>query len=83
MDGAIVGNRSLIGVTSQAVACTSGGAGGGLRMASVFMACAAADEEGSTYDNRINRISTIQEHHMLRRAVALAIPCLCHHNSLK
>jgi ParB-like chromosome segregation protein Spo0J len=29
----------------------------------------ATDDESYTYNNRINRISTIQEHHMLRRAV--------------
>lgn len=29
----------------------------------------AVDDESYTYNNRINRISTIQEHHMLRRAV--------------
>lgn len=29
----------------------------------------ATDNESHTYNNRINRISTIQEHHMLRRAV--------------
>lgn len=29
----------------------------------------ATDDEGYTYNNRINRISSIQEHHMLRRAV--------------
>ena len=29
----------------------------------------ATDDESYTYNNRINRISSIQEHHMLRRAV--------------
>lgn len=29
----------------------------------------ATDDEGYTYNNRINRLSTIQEHYMLRRAV--------------
>ena len=29
----------------------------------------ACDDESYTYNNRINRLSTIQEHHMLRRAV--------------
>ena len=29
----------------------------------------AKDDESYTYNNRINRISSIQEHHMLRRAV--------------
>lgn len=33
----------------------------------------AKDDEGYTYNNRINRISTIQEHHMLRRAVARGV----------
>ena len=29
----------------------------------------ALDDEGYTYNNRINRLSTIQEHHMIRRAI--------------
>ena len=29
----------------------------------------STDDESFTYNNRINRLSTIQEHHMLRRAV--------------
>ncbi|HJW57587.1 MAG TPA: plasmid partitioning protein RepB C-terminal domain-containing protein [Burkholderiaceae bacterium] len=29
----------------------------------------AADDEGYTYNNRINRLSTIQEHFMIRRAI--------------
>ena len=29
----------------------------------------STDDESYTYNNRINRISSIQEHHMLRRAV--------------
>jgi ParB-like chromosome segregation protein Spo0J len=29
----------------------------------------ASDDESYTYNNRVNRISSIQEHHMLRRAV--------------
>src|SRR5438445_10282534 len=29
----------------------------------------ATDDESYTYNNRINRISSIQEHHMLRRAI--------------
>jgi len=29
----------------------------------------ATDDEGYTYNNRINRLSSIQEHYMLRRAV--------------
>ena len=34
------------------------------------MACLeSTDDESFTYNNRINRLSTIQEHHMLRRAV--------------
>ncbi len=34
----------------------------------------ATDDESYTYNNRINRISTIQEHHMLRRAVERGVP---------
>ena len=29
----------------------------------------ATDDEGYTYNNRINRLSTIQEHYMIRRAI--------------
>lgn len=34
----------------------------------------ATDDESYTYNNRINRISTIQEHHMIRRAVERGVP---------
>ena len=34
----------------------------------------ATDDESYTYNNRINRISTIQEHHMVRRAVERGVP---------
>lgn len=34
----------------------------------------ATDDESYTYNNRINRISTIQEHHMIRRAVDRGVP---------
>jgi len=33
----------------------------------------ARDNESYTYNNRVNRISSIQEHHMLRRAVARGV----------
>jgi len=33
----------------------------------------ATDDESYTYNNRVNRISSIQEHHMLRRAVARGV----------
>ena len=29
----------------------------------------ATDDESYTYNNRVNRLSSIQEHHMVRRAV--------------
>lgn len=34
----------------------------------------AKDDEAYTYNNRINRISTIQEHFMLRRAIERGVP---------
>ncbi|MBS0382041.1 MAG: ParB N-terminal domain-containing protein [Proteobacteria bacterium] len=34
----------------------------------------ASDDESYTYNNRLNRISTIQEHYMLRQAVAHVTP---------
>lgn len=34
----------------------------------------AIDDESYTYNNRINRISTIQEHHMIRRAIEQGVP---------
>jgi len=34
----------------------------------------AVDDEGYTYNNRINRLSTIQEHFMIRRAIERGIP---------
>jgi len=33
----------------------------------------AIDDESYTYNNRVNRLSSIQEHHMLRRAVARGV----------
>lgn len=33
------------------------------------LCCVATDNEFYTYNNRINRLSSIQEHHMLRRAI--------------
>ena len=34
----------------------------------------ASDDESYTYNNRINRLSSVQEHHMLRRAVQRGVP---------
>jgi len=46
----------------------------------------AAADEGYTYKNRINRLSTIQEHYMIRRAIErgvsperLSLDTLCLH----
>ena len=33
----------------------------------------AKDNESYTYNNRINRLSTVQEHHMIRRALERAL----------
>lgn len=34
----------------------------------------AKDNESYTYNNRINRLSTVQEHHMIRRALERGVP---------
>jgi ParB-like chromosome segregation protein Spo0J len=34
-----------------------------------FACLVATDDESYTFNNRVNRLSTIQEHHMIRRAV--------------
>lgn len=34
----------------------------------------ATDDETYTYNNRLNRLSSIQEHHMLKRAIARGVP---------
>jgi len=34
----------------------------------------ATDDEGYTYNSRINRLSTIQEHFMIRRAIERGVP---------
>lgn len=34
----------------------------------------AKDNEAYTYNNRINRLSTVQEHHMIRRALERGVP---------
>ncbi len=34
----------------------------------------ASDDESYTYNNRLNRVTSIQEHHMIRRAIDQGVP---------